>query len=815
MTYDALGKTHPQRKRSCLKTALKVTALVIAMLLAIALVAGAGYVYKKQPVRSGTVPLTGLRAHVSVHYDDRGVPHIQAENEADMYRALGYVHAQDRLFQMEMMRRLAKGELAEILGPKLRDTDKLFRTLGLRAHAEKYVTAMDMNTPASRALLAYLDGINQFQAGHQAPMEFDILRIPKRPFTPQDTIAVSGYLAYSFAAAFRTEPVMTHIRDKLGLEYLKVFDVDWHAEGVVTPLALNAQDWDGLNHLARVSQEAMDAAGIPLMEGSNAWAIAGRRTASGKPLLAGDPHVAYSLPSVWYEAHLSSPGFDLYGHYQALMPMALLGHNMEFGWSITMFQNDDIDLIAEQVNPVNSNQVAFEDRWVDLSTHTETIQVKDQEPHLLKLRQSPRGPVITDAFKENFGRTPISLWWAFLQTQNPILDAWYELNRASTRENARNAASKIHAPGLNVVWANAAGDIAWWAAGKLPIRPQGVNPTFILDASKGEAEKLGFYAFNFNPQEENPARGYIVSANHQPDPASGVPVSGYYNLPDRARRLDALLDNPRVKWDVAASKAVQRDVSNGYSQRILKDLMPVLRQVVTDFNEMAFLELMQKWDGAYTTDSIAATMFSQLMFDLSKTAFADELGEVQFNNLLRTRALDHAIPLLVASANSPWWDNVDTPQLESRYETVRIAWTATYKHLASLYGTSLLDWTWGNSHTLTHKHPLAAQKPLDVLFNVGAFHVPGGRETPNNLSHPIGPAPWSVTYGPSTRRIIDFGNPANAVGINPVGQSGVLFDKHYADQAAQFADGIYVRQYLSANDVKAHTKSTLTLEPAH
>lgn len=479
-----------------------------------------------------------------------------------------------------------------------------------------------------------------------------------------------------------------------------------------------------------------------------------------------------------------------------------------------MFQNDDVDLIAEKANPENANQVWFEDAWVNLTTRTETIAVKGQEPVFLKLRQSPHGPVITDAFKENFGRTPVSMWWAFLQTENPVLDAFYELNRANTREKARAAASKIHSPGLNVLWANAEGDIGWWAAAKLPQRPDGVNATFVLDAAKGEAVKPGFYAFNYNPQEENPARGYIVSANHQPKPPSGVPVPGYYNLPDRAQRLDEMLSTPQRKWDSAAAQELQLDNTNGYSKRILKELLPVLEAVVTDPNEKAFLEPLQKWDGSYTRDSIAATMFSQLLYEVAKAAFADELGEVQFKNLLRTRALDNALPLLVADAKSPWWDNVDTPAQENRFETVRIAWANTYKHLSGLYGTSLLDWAWGKSHTLTHNHPLGQQKPLDKLFSVGPFPVAGGREVPNNMSAPIGPAPWAVTYGPSTRRVIDFADASQAVGINPVGQSGVLFDKHYADQAERFAEGIYVPQHLSKKDVTKNTKSTLTLEPA-
>jgi penicillin amidase len=236
--------------------------------------------------------------------------------------------------------------------------------------------------------------------------------------------------------------------------------------------------------------------------------------------------------------------------------------------------------------------------------------------------------------------------------------------------------------------------------------------------------------------------------------------------------------------------------------------------VITDPNEKAFLEPLKKWDGAYSRDSIAATLFSQLVYELSKAAFADELGEVQFKNLLGTRALDSAIPLLVADAKSPWWDNVETQQVENRFETTRIAWSNTLKHLTGLYGSSLLEWSWGKSHTLTHKHPLGMQQPLDLLFNVGPYNVPGGRETPNNLSGSVGPAPWAVNYGPSTRRVIDFADPSKAVGINPVGQSGVLFDKHYADQAERFAEGIYVPQHLSKRDVTANTKSTLTLEPA-
>ena len=795
----------------------KITGAVLAGLLLIAALAGAWFLHTKQPQRSGTLALAGLQALVEVRYDERGVPHIRAGNEADMYRALGYVHAQDRLFQMEMARRLARGELAEILGPKLLDIDRLFRTMGIRAHADAYVQKLDRQSPPYQALMAYLDGVNQYQASHPVPLEFDVLGIPKRPFTMQDTVSVAGYLAYSFASALRTEPAMTYVRDKLGAQYLKVFDVDWHPQGVVSPgtsTTLSRADWRALDHVAQVSQQVLDNTVLPPFEGSNAWAISGSRTASGKALLAGDPHIGFSAPAVWYEAHVAAPGFELYGHFQPLNPLALLGLNEKFAWSMTMFQNDDIDLIAEKINPDNPQQVWSQGRWVDLQVRRETIRVKGAAPVELVLRSSPRGPIITDVYPDNYGNTPVAMWWGFLQTENPIMDAFYALNRADTLDKARAASSQIHAPGLNVVWANAAGDIAWWAAAKLPQRPDGVNPTFILDGGKPEADKAGFHPFTANPQEENPARGYIVSANHQPQSTSGVPVPGYYHLPDRAQRLvDRIGDNSR-KADAASSQALQLDVLTGYGQRVLKPLLPVLRQLVTDPNEVALLDQLAAWDGSHAPELVAPTVFNQLLYSLAQGAMADEMGNLQFKNLLGTRVLDIALPRLAADANSVWWDNRATPARETRADTMKAVWRSTVAHLQTKFGADSAQWTWGRAHTLTHNHPLGQQKPLDKLFSVGPFAAPGGREIPNAMGSSIGPAPWAVSYGPSTRRVIDFADPGKALGINPVGQSGVLFDRHYSDQAKTFMAGGYVRQWLKPQDVAANTRSTLTLTPA-
>jgi penicillin G amidase len=794
--------------------------LTMLALLIVVLAAGAGwYVYSKQPTRQGMVELQHLQGSVTVRYDERGIPHIRAENEPDLYRALGYVHAQDRLFQMEVLRRLARGELAEVLGPKLLDTDKLMRSLRIRERAETYFANLDQQSPAFVAMQAYLDGINQYQDSHPRPVEFDVLGIPKRPFTAQDTISIAGYMAYSFAAAFRTEPLLTYVRDQLGANYLSVFDLDWQPKGVLVnhqggnagPLA--TVDWKDLNALARLSEQALAEHGLPQFEGSNAWVVAGSRTKSGKPLLAGDPHIRFSAPSVWYEAQLSAPGFDLYGHYQALMPFASLGLNHDFGWSITMFQNDDLDLIAEKVNPDNPNQVWYRGKWVDMTSSEQQIAVKGQAPVTLVLRQSPHGPIVNDALGASVGKTPIAMWWGFLESQNPILEGFYQLNRADTLAKARSAAAKVQAPGLNIVWANAKGDIGWWAAAQLPKRPAGVRGGFILDGSTAEAEKEGFYPFSANPQEENPARGYIVSANFQPVSPTGMDIPGYYNLADRGQQLNRQLGDKAVKWDLEASQKLQLGTTTGYGPRLLAPLLPVLREVVSDPAELQLVEQLAQWQGDYPLDSTSATLFNQFLFNLTDAAMHDELGDAFFETLLSTRVIDAALPRLAANASSPWWDNRDTPVKETRADTVKAAWQASLAHLKNTLGADFAQWQWGKAHTLTHAHPVGQQKPLDRIFNVGPFAAPGTHEVPNNLSAKIGPAPWPVTYGPSTRRLIDFADPAHSLTVNPVGQSGVPLNRHYDDQAEAYIEGMYFQAYLNEEEVAANTRSTLKLVP--
>ena len=430
---------------------LKITLAGLFVIVAIGAGAAFFYLNSKQPQRSGELNLKGLGQQVKVDFDKWAIPHIYAQNEKDAYYALGYLHAQERLFHMEILRRLAKGQLAEILGPKLISTDTFFRTIRIQQFSEEYLKHQDQTTPAYAATRSYLAGINQFIINGPTPVEFDILGIPKTPYTLADTISLAGYMAYSFAAGFKTDPVLSFVRSQLGNKYLG--DLDYNL-APKQPLKLLAGTQKSMQQIAGLVADIENKySPVGFFEGSNAWVISGNKTRSGKPILAGDPHIAFSCPSVWYEAHLITPDFELYGHYLSGTPSALLGLSRKTAWTLTMFQNDDVDFFLEKSNPANKDQVWSEGKWVDLISETQIIKVKGGEDVIIKVRRSKHGPIINDVVKGFAAKKePIALTWGFYDFSNKILDVYYELAHAENVFEAGAALRGLHAPGLNFVF---------------------------------------------------------------------------------------------------------------------------------------------------------------------------------------------------------------------------------------------------------------------------------------------------------------------------------------------------------------------------
>ncbi|MCW5912506.1 MAG: penicillin acylase family protein [Cyclobacteriaceae bacterium] len=794
---------------------MKLLKRILLGLVALLLIAGIGlYIYLQttRPVYSGELALAGLKEPVTVHYDDYGVPHIYAQNEADAYFALGYVHAQDRLFQMEMIRRAASGRLSEVLGKDLLKVDKLFRALGINqfaeAHAQQFLQADTAGF--QRAALAYQKGINEFIRTGKTPLEFSIIGIPKTEFEPKDIYLAVGFMSFGFAEGLRADPVLEKIKTELGAEYLKDLAVETPANAVRIQNFNGARKIKATDSLIAFFGEALDKIPVPLWQGSNGWAIAGDRTASGMPILANDTHIGFAQPAVWYEAHLEYPGYKFYGHHIAGIPFGLLGQNHFAGWGLTMFENDDTDFFYEETN--DEGQVKYKGEWVDIQFRKEIIKVKGDIDVELTIPVTPHGNMISGILEFTDESKPTSLWWLLNHETNYALQAAYLLNHSQNFADVEKAASLFSAPGLNLMYADAHGNIAWWAVAKLPVRPKHVASKFFLDGASGNDEYLGFYDFSKNPHAVNPPWGYVYSANNQPDSVDGVLYPGYYYPRSRAGRIEELIKENK-KWTVDDIKTTILDVTSHMHTDIARQFAAILKSInKSEYNEL--ITQLESWNGVHDTGLTAPAIYYNLLSQTMRLAMADEISHAAFEGLAATSVLKNSYEHFIANENSPWWDDKNTEAKETRSQIVQQAADKTIALLTAACGKNPADWKWGKIHTLTHKHAFDAVKPLRNFFNVGPFPVPGGSEVINNLHFKLDTTGYyKVDGGPALRKITDFADQENGITVSPSGQSGNVMSKHYGDQAGMFATGKFRKMLMNKSAIEA-TGKKLVLTPA-
>lgn len=347
-----------------------------------------------KPTYEGEKELAVLSNGVEVYYDTYGIPHIYAQNELDAFRALGYVHAQDRLWQMELLRRIAKGGLSEVFGEDLVKTDKFFLALGIDENTAETLKSVDKNSKAMALCQAYLEGVNHFVDDGPTPVEFYLTGIDKEPFSIEDIYNTIGYMAFSFAMAHKTDPLLTNLKNQWGVAYMGDLAIDSDTSSVFiknyNPKKLDSVSFSSITTL---TNEVMQALPVPQFEGSNAWVIAPEKTEKGKVILANDPHIGFAQPAVWYEAHISTPTYEKYGYHLGGVPFPLLGHDRNIAYGLTMFENDDIDFYVEKTNPTDSTQYRTESGWANYEYVTKTIHVKDADPVQFTYKKSRHGPI--------------------------------------------------------------------------------------------------------------------------------------------------------------------------------------------------------------------------------------------------------------------------------------------------------------------------------------------------------------------------------------------------------------------------------------
>jgi penicillin G amidase len=778
------------------------------------------YLQQLKPKYSGELILPGLHQPVEIIFDHYGVPHIYGRNEEDAYFALGYVHAQERLFQMEIVRRIGAGRLAEIFGEELVKTDKFFRTLGIPQTAAKNAERFfkDPTTPFQKAALAYLAGINQFVEKGDKPLEFQILGIPREKFTPKDIYLIGAFMVFGFAEGFRMDPLVAATHHKLGWEYLKDWIIGWPPGAQKIPV-YRSDDDDAAGALAAAIDQIIDNLPMSRWIGSNGWVISGKKTKTGKVILANDTHMAYAQPAIWYEAHLEYPGFSFYGYHAAGVPFGLIGYNRRIAWGLTMFENDDVDFYKERLNPQNPDQVWANDHWQDLTSRREIIKVKGGADIIFEVRASRHGPIINsvDELSAQTGQDPVAVWWLFNKLTTTSVHAFYRLAHAQNIDAARQAVSMIDALGVNVMYGDQEGNIAWWAAAKLIKRPDHVNSKLFLDGASGKDEPLGYYDFKDNPRSENPPAGFVYSANNQPDDVAGNLYPGYYVPDNRARRILELMAPETIGSTEAVKKMSTDCVSPVFPEVVKKILATIQNESVlkkTPNHELAY-RLLEAWDGDHQIDDVSPTIFYKLISHIVNNTFFDELGEQSFKVFVSSHLMKRTLPVLIDNDSSLWWDNIDSKDIhETRRMIFAQSFDQTLMDLNKQFGSDMSGWQWGKVHTLEHGHPLGLKKPLNKIFNVGPFPAMGGNEVLVNTGFRLNTEGlYPVYFGPAMRFIVDFSNNNESFSVIPTGQSGYFLSDHYDDQSPLYNTGKFRRLLMDQAKIRENQEGLLILSP--
>jgi penicillin amidase len=757
-------------------------------LLIVILAAGAGgyaWLRTSLPETRGRLVLPGLHQEVSIYRDRDGVPHIFAADDADAYFALGFVHAQDRLFQMDFQRRLGAGRLAEVAGAKALDIDRTMRTLGLYRAAD---ASLDALSPDVRgALEAYARGVNAFLTTRSGawPPEYYVLGTAPERWRPADSLVWGRLMALSLSGNWRGEALHAQLAQRLSVEQLDDFYADRGVGGPITLASPVEKSQAGDALFARALAALPDV--IRPRLASNVWVVDGRYTQSGKPILANDPHLGFGAPGVWYLARITTPTLVLAGATAAGVPFHLLGQNGAIAWGMTTTGADTQDLFVERV--ADGDPAAYEtpDGPRAFETRTETIGVRDAADVTITVRATRHGPVISDveaaAAAVAGDHTVLALAATALRPDDRTAEAFYRLDRATDWPTFTRALADFGAPVQNVFYADRAGTIGMMTPGLIPMRRagDGFMPTRGWDDS-GAWD--GFIPFDELPQRKDPTDGLLVNANNRVV-GDDYPhfISRDWDAPYRAERILTLL-HEGTAGTVASHRALQLDIVSPMSAELLPLMLASVRR-----NERTAraLDLLAAWDGRMSRDRPEPLIFVAWLRELDRDLFADELGD------LFPRMWD-LHPRLIARTlrdDTRWCDDVTTAETETCAMQVGRALDQALDALSRRYGADVAAWRWGRAHQARHDHPIFDRIPL--LRDLADLELPadGGNDTINRGAMHVASErdPFADVHGAGYRAVYDLGDPDGSMFVIATGESGNPLSAHYGDFLERWRNG--------------------------
>ncbi|KAA3612211.1 MAG: penicillin acylase family protein [Calditrichaeota bacterium] len=752
-----------------------------------------GYILinKSLPDYQAKVPFPSLSEQAEIHWDELAVPHIYAKHDLDLFRLLGYAHAQERLWQMDFFRRAGAGRLSEIFGGEALETDKLMRTWGFAYIAGQIADSLSLES--KRALAAYSDGINQFIEinSSRMPIEFSLLGYKPEQWKPVDSIVIQRLVAMRLSLAWHVELTFYRIAAKFGVNAAAEIFPDFPSSPQKLGDLLVGKERMLANIQKKIHSAGRLAGWASGFAASNSWVVSGAKSASGKPILANDPHLELSAPCFWIESHLSSPTYKVAGMSIPGIPGIVLGHNKSIAWGFTNGMVDDVDFYFEKIKPGKIDYYWDENDWQKFSFRTEKIDIKDQrDPVFIDVRHSERGPVISDVHPLlNSDSTVVTIRWTGASFSDDVL-AILQLNRAENSDDFTRALQHIGAPCQNITYADKEGNIGFQLAGQVPLRrdKKGHLP---YRGWENKGDWLRSLALKNLPNSWNPRSGFIVTANNSSIAAgTNYYLSNAWEPDSRARRIHQLL----LEKEKFAIKDFQNMQMDEFSLHAI-DLLPVLSknmdvQKLSKTNRQIW-QLLLEWNGEMDEVSAGATIFNHLYIHLLDDLFKDQLEPEIYHEFLRwTNIPIRAMENLMANPNSRWWDDQQTTDRERLPDILLRAFNQTCEQLIENYGDGPGFWEWGRIHRFTLRHPIGQLPPFDYIFDRGEYNMGGSAGSINKAEYRFF-KPFAVDVGASMRQIIDLNHPELAYTILPGGQSGQPFSDHYDDQITMWRHGQY------------------------
>lgn len=772
---------------------LIVIAGIIAALALVAFIGFTWFMNKSKPVIDGELAVTILDQDVTVTRDEKGVPHIFAKTDADLYRAQGYVQAQDRLFQMDLARRQASGRLSEIIGEATINTDKHFLTFSLRDAAEKSLAAYD--DESKQVLEWYAEGVNAFIAqakeSNTLSYEFALLGYEPEEWTVVDSLTIGKYMAYDLGGnwntlAFRHWALQNFDEEKAKELFIK------YPENASAIIEANIQ-----NPVAVAGQFSAEM--LPNeFNGSNNWVVSGDKTKSGTPILADDPHLGLSTPSIWYQMHLQSPQQNVSGVIFAGIPGIILGHNDEIAWGVTNVGPDVQDLYIEIPNPDNPTQFRYDGKWEQAEVRDESIKVKDGETIDFEVVVTRHGPIMTElAFKDTEPTAQFSMQWTALQP-TAELRAVLGFNKAKTWSDFEKALEDFKAPAQNFVFASKDGTIAYKANGQIPIRKQGEGQLPVPGDSSDYGWE-GFIPWDELPTQVNPKEGFIATANNQVI-GEDYPyhITDFWAQPYRFERIKEVLEaNDAIT--VEDMMALQMDQHNLYAREFLPDLLTSLKEKDQDGKYAEIMAMLEKWDMVDAKESGAPLVFHTLMIKLQEVLFKDQMPEDMYGIMYgKFNITDQLLRTAYSGEKSIWIEEQGGID-----ETIYKAFELTIAQLEDQFGKNSSKWQWGDYHQLTFDHTLGSASPiLAAYFNAKKVPIGGSKVTVQAADNDLA---GNVDHGASWRFVVDVGDLSSAYHIVGPGQSGHVKSDWYQDQVLDWANGDYHQTFIKQEEIKGKT----------